>query len=91
MHKDREKNSRKDPPPRGDRTSVRLTRKFAEMIDGVNLSDAHVGDRLELSEHDADVLIAEGWAEPAPRRRTTVRHPHALAADKPRHKKTARR
>lgn len=47
---------------------VRLTRKYAEMIDGVNLADANVGDELDLSPRDADVLIAEGWAEPAPRR-----------------------
>ncbi len=35
------------------------------MIDGVSLEDAEVGDRLELSRRDADVLIAEGWAERA--------------------------
>ena len=33
------------------------------MIDGVDLQNAAVGDRLELPQHDADVLIAEGWAE----------------------------
>ena len=61
---------------------VRLTRKYAEVIDGVDLSDAHVGDRLDLSPHDADVLIAEGWAERETRRRASdVR---AIAADKAR-------
>jgi hypothetical protein len=52
-------------------TPVRLTRKFADMIDGVDLTDAKVGDELNLAPHDADVLIAEGWAERArpPRRR----------------------
>jgi hypothetical protein len=55
--------------------SVRLTRKLADVIDGVNLTDAHVGDRLELSQHDAEMLIAEGWAE------------RAQAADGPRRKK----
>jgi hypothetical protein len=65
----------------GRRLSVRLTRKFAEFIDGVNLTDVKVGDRLDLSQHDAEVLIAEGWAEP-----------QSLAADKPRRRtKTARR
>ena len=44
-------------------SAVRLTRKYAEMIDGVNLADARVGDELTLSARDADVLIAEGWAE----------------------------
>lgn len=61
-------------PPRPDRPlekppeirRVRLTRKYAEAIDGVDLSGADVGDRLTLSPHDAEVLIAEGWAEPAP-------------------------
>jgi hypothetical protein len=59
--------------------SVRLTRKYAEVIDGVNLADAHVGDRLELPQHDAEVLIAEGWAE------------RAEAAERPRHKRRPRR
>lgn len=45
-------------------TQVRLTRKFAEVIDGVDLSQNQVGDRLELSDRDAQVLIAEGWAAP---------------------------
>jgi hypothetical protein len=60
---------------RGELRAVRLTRKLAEMIDGVDLAHAHVGDRLNLSEHDADMLIAEGWAEAAdrPGRRTRAR------------------
>lgn len=49
--------------------SVRLTRKYAEMIDGVNLAAANVGDELRLPTHDADMLIAEGWAEPTSERR----------------------
>ena len=64
---------------------VRLTRKYAEVIDGVDLSDAHVGDRLDLSPHDAEVLIAEGWAERDTRRRSTdVR---AVADDKTRRRR----
>jgi len=50
-----------DPPVR---TSVRLTRKFANAIDGIDLSHNEVGDFLSLSSHDARVLIAEGWAAP---------------------------
>lgn len=42
---------------------MRLTRKYAEMIDGIDLTDAHVGDHLKLPRHDAEMLIAEGWAE----------------------------
>jgi hypothetical protein len=43
---------------------VRLTRKLAEMIDGVDLSGRRVGDVLDITRTDADLLIAEGWAEP---------------------------
>ena len=43
---------------------VRLTRKLADAIDGIDLSDRHVGDLLDLSKHDADMLVAEGWALP---------------------------
>jgi hypothetical protein len=45
-------------------TSVRLTRKFAEAINGVDLSRNQVGDLLDLSFRDARMLIAEGWAAP---------------------------
>jgi hypothetical protein len=65
---------------------VRLTRKYADLIDGVDLSSAHVGDRIDLSRHDAEVLIAEGWAEVAARR---ARQPveRAVAADKARRRR----
>jgi hypothetical protein len=70
---------------------VRLTRKYADLIDGVDLSSAHVGDRIDLSRHDAEVLIAEGWAEAAARGR---RQPadRAVAAEKPpRRRQTAKK
>ena len=51
-----------------DEVSVRLTRKYADIIDGVDLKKAAVGDRLDLSAWEAGVLIAEGWAEPERRR-----------------------
>jgi hypothetical protein len=41
---------------------VRLTRKFAEQIDGVDLSAHNVGDALELSPLQGRLLIAEQWA-----------------------------
>lgn len=41
---------------------VRLTRKFAAMIDGVDLSNHDVGDVIDLPQRKADLLIAEGWA-----------------------------
>jgi hypothetical protein len=71
-----------------DTQSVRLIRKYAEMIDGVNLGEAEVGDRLELSRRDAEVLIAEGWAERAvDERRVRLLPRRALAADSSRRKK----
>jgi hypothetical protein len=42
---------------------VRLTHKYAEVINGLDLSQREVGDRLPLPSHDARMLIAEGWAE----------------------------
>ena len=41
---------------------IRLTRKFAERIDGVDLSRSRVGDVMDLPVHEARTLIAEGWA-----------------------------
>jgi hypothetical protein len=43
---------------------VRLVRKFAECLNGVDLSTHRVGDCLDLSPKDARMLVAEGWAEP---------------------------
>ena len=62
---------------------VRLIRKYAEMIDDVNLRHSSVGDRLELTRRDASILIAEGWAVQADderRQRTTPQR--SLAADR---------
>ena len=44
---------------------VRLTRKFSDSINGVDLSHRHVGEVIDLPRHDAELLIAEGWALPA--------------------------
>ena len=65
---------------------MRLTRKYANVIDGVDLSKAHVGDRLDLSPHDAEVLIAEGWAERDTQRRR-IGDVRAVAEDKTRRRK----
>lgn len=43
---------------------MRLTRKYSDVIDDVDLSGSKVGDYLCLSERDARMLIAEGWATP---------------------------
>jgi hypothetical protein len=53
------------------------------MIDGVDLGDAAVGDRLELRPRDADVLIAEGWAVPDAERSARTLPRRAIAADRP--------
>ena len=44
---------------------IRLTRKFADVLNGVDLSHAHAGEEIELPKRDAQMLIAEGWAAPA--------------------------
>jgi len=41
---------------------VKLIRKFAECIDGVDLSGSIVGDMLDLPRRAAWLLKAEGWA-----------------------------
>jgi hypothetical protein len=64
---------------------VRLTRKLAECVDGVDLSRSREGDVLELSAHDAALLISERWAVPvaaaAESRRSSIRFVREVAAD----------
>ena len=48
---------------------VKLLKKFAEQIDGIDLTAHRVGDFLILAPGNAALLIAEGWAELAERRR----------------------
>jgi len=48
---------------------VRLVRKFANRIDGVDISPYRVGQVLVLPCRQAALLIAEGWAEFIERRR----------------------
>lgn len=43
---------------------VRLVRKLADLLDGVDVSGHSSGDILELSRRDAELLIAERWAVP---------------------------
>ena len=42
---------------------IRLTRKFAAFLNGLDLSRINVGDIVFLPERDAVMLIREGWAE----------------------------
>jgi hypothetical protein len=41
---------------------IRLTRKFATVINGVDLSRYRVGEVLDLRQRDAQILVDEGWA-----------------------------
>lgn len=41
---------------------IRLVRKLAECLDGVDVSRHHAGDVLDLPRREAEMLIAEGWA-----------------------------
>jgi hypothetical protein len=71
---------------------VRLVRKFADVLDGVNLQEAKVGDRLELPRRDANVLVAEGWAERvADERRVRLLPGRTAAADSPRRSRKKRK
>ena len=43
---------------------IRLTRKFALCLNGVDVSKLQVGDEVDLPERSAMLLVLEGWAEP---------------------------
>ena len=45
---------------------VKLVRKFANALNGVDLSTVNVGDLVDLMPYQAQMLILEGWAEEAP-------------------------
>ncbi len=72
-------------PLRGMR--IRLVRKLADRLDGIDVSPYREGDVVELRRADARLLIAERWAVPyrGPRPETRVTAaaslPRAAAAD----------
>lgn len=41
---------------------IRLTRKLADCLDGIDVSQYRVGDLLDIPASEAELLIAEGWA-----------------------------
>jgi hypothetical protein len=43
---------------------IRLDRKLADHLDGIDVSRYHEGDVLDLPRADAELLIAERWARP---------------------------
>jgi hypothetical protein len=67
---------------------VRLTKKYAEMIDGIDLRPHKPGDTLDLGRPQARLLIAEGWAvREGPRRYMSAASiPASAAKDRPRPK-----
>ena len=49
----------------GYRVYVRLKRKLANVLNGIDVSHVKPGGVLELSNTEAEMMIREGWAEPA--------------------------
>jgi hypothetical protein len=41
---------------------VRLTRKLADQLDGIDVADRREGDILDLSPREAKILVIEEWA-----------------------------
>ena len=52
---------------------VRLTKKLANRMDGVDVSPHRVGDILDLPAEQARLLVAEEWAVDRERRRKANR------------------
>jgi hypothetical protein len=51
---------------------VRVIRKLADSVDGVDLSRYREGDVVDLAERDARLIVAEEWAVPARRRADSI-------------------
>jgi hypothetical protein len=45
---------------------VRLIRKLAPVLNGVDLSQVQIGDVIQVPEATAAMLIREGWGELVP-------------------------
>ncbi len=62
---------------------IRLTRKFALRLDGVDVSTHRVGDAFDLPDQSARLLMLEGWAEPVEEFEPilTPLHQHEVHAD----------
>ena len=43
---------------------IRLTRKLAAVLNGLDVSSLQIGDVIELPESAARMMITERWAEP---------------------------
>ena len=73
---------------------VRLVKKFAEMIDGIDLRGRQVGELLDVSPGEARLLLAEQWAVCMEERRRNyvngASQQFGLAAERPRTSKPKR-
>jgi hypothetical protein len=74
------------------RLRVRLTRKLAQCLDGIDLRRHRQGDIIDLPRAQAELLIAEAWAQPLAgdrrRRNQPAWHEFAVAADQEVHHPT---
>lgn len=62
---------------------VRLTRKHAERIDGIDLTGREPGDLLDLPTQQARLIVAEDWAIPERRQHQTPTGPRRRDDDYP--------
>ena len=62
---------------------VRLIRKYAERIDGIDLRGREPGDVLDLRPGEARMIVAEQWAIPDRRERDRTTSPRRRTDDYP--------
>ena len=60
---------------------VRLTRKHAERIDGIDLTNQQVGDVIDMPEPQARLLVLEEWATPERREQDLPDPPRRRSSD----------
>jgi len=60
---------------------VRLTKRLAPQLDGIDVSDRREGDVLDLSPSEAKILVEEQWAIPERRFHSDPDHGRGRRAD----------
>jgi len=60
---------------------VRLTHKYADWIDGIDLTDRRVGEIIDMPESEARLLVLEQWALPEPREEYASEFPRRRRGD----------
>ena len=78
-------NNRACPPSglRGAGMWIRLTRRLAGCIDGVNVSAHQVGDVFEVTRREGDLVVAEAWAVVVTQRARPFRSRPAATTSRP--------